>query len=126
MEEFKEAMREYLIEADGAAGGEKTTLEEKAAKAKEDYEKKQQEIANIRKAQAEFDAAKAKKAQERVKEAAMEARMEQEAKDKANDLARANEMKAANKRMTELTNSLTKLGKQIKELDMTLKKGNLP
>jgi len=77
------------------------------------------------KAQKDFDSAKEKKAQERVKEAAKEARMEQEAKDKAADLARENEMKAAKKRMTEIDGGLTKLGKQIKELDMRLKKGNL-
>lgn len=52
--------------------------------------------------------------------------MEQEAKDRAADLARENEMKAAKKRMTEIDSGLTKLGKQIKELDMKLKKSDLP
>jgi hypothetical protein len=34
-------------------------------------------------------------------------------------------MKSAAKRMTEVDGSLTKLGKQIKEIDMRLKKGTL-
>lgn len=58
-------------------------MEEKAAKAKTDYEALQKEINAFMNQQKDFEAAKAKKVQERVKEAAKEARMEQEAKDKA-------------------------------------------